>query len=151
MRTVRRADRGGIADMPGVYEGRGSVPGGSRSGGGIAGHCAGAFDHSGNGREYQRSHDGNFEHCRQAGKEGITVEFIRFIFSSFWIWLGFTLAAALILNQTAELIKAIRPTKHIDAYRIGDRWHFQIERADKKDIEMMMKQAENSGERGDDE
>jgi hypothetical protein len=79
------------------------------------------------------------------------VEFIRFIFSSFWIWLGFTLAAALILNQTAELIKAIRPTKHIDAYRIGDRWHFQIERASKEDIEMMMKQAADSGERDGDE
>lgn len=41
----------------------------------------------------------------------MTVDFIRFIFSSFWIWVGFALLIVMIGNAIAEVIKAIRGPK----------------------------------------
>ena len=35
---------------------------------------------------------------------------LRFIFSSFWIWLGFTTLVAVVLKYLVDAIKAIRNT-----------------------------------------
>lgn len=45
-------------------------------GGGIAGHCAGAFHHGRHRHEYSGSNDRNFEHSRQIGrwKEQMKIE-----------------------------------------------------------------------------
>lgn len=67
------------------------------------------------------------------------MEFLRFIFSSFWIWLGFVLLVALIAQQAVEMVKAIRPPKRAEAYRIGTRWQIKIEGATRKDIAEVMR------------
>ena len=64
------------------------------------------------------------------------MEFIRFILSGFWTWAGF-----LILIVAAEVIKAIRPARKIEAYRIGERWHVQIEGARPGDVSETLKAA----------
>jgi hypothetical protein len=40
------------------------------------------------------------------------MEFIRFIFSSFWVWAGFVIIIATAGNAIAEIIKAFRTPKH---------------------------------------
>nr|DAY07885.1 MAG TPA: hypothetical protein [Caudoviricetes sp.] len=52
-----------------MYESGGSVGGGSHRGGGIAGHSAGSFDHSGDRHQHSGRNDRYFEHSRQAGQE----------------------------------------------------------------------------------
>lgn len=60
---------------------------------------------------------------------------ITFVFSGFWVWLGFVILVGLVLQQVVEMIKAIRTKKQVEAYRIGERWHFKITGASKADIE----------------
>ena len=57
------------------------------------------------------------------------MEFIRFILSGFWTWAGFLILIVAAGNAAAEVIKAIHPPRKIEAYRIGERWHVQIEGA----------------------
>lgn len=54
------------------------------------------------------------------------MEFLRFIFSSFWVWLGATTTvwgvAAIVIGGIAELVKAYKPeTRRVETYRDGDR------------------------------
>ena len=39
---------------------------------------------------------------------------LRFIFSSFWIWLGFTTLVAVVLKYLVDAIKAIRNTRNVE-------------------------------------
>ena len=55
------------------------------------------------------------------------MEFIRFILSGFWTWGGFLILLVAAGNAAAEIVKAICPRRKIDAYRIGERWHVQID------------------------
>lgn len=41
---------------------------------------------------------------------------LRFIFSSFWIWLGFTTLVAVVLKYLVDAIKAIRNTRNVKIY-----------------------------------
>lgn len=43
------------------------------------------------------------------------MEFIRFIFSSFWIWLGFLILIAATGNAVAQIVREIRGKKGGDA------------------------------------
>ena len=60
---------------------------------------------------------------------------LRFIFSSFWIWLGFTTLAAVVLKYLVEAIKAIRNTRNVKIYTFesGNRT-VEIENATKADV-----------------
>ena len=69
------------------------------------------------------------------------MEFIRFILSGFWTWAGFLILIVAAGNAAAEVIKAIRPARKIEAYRIGERWHVQIEGARRGDVAEMLKAA----------
>ncbi len=55
------------------------------------------------------------------------MEFLRFIFSSFWVWLGFMLMISTIGGGVIELVKTCKRNRKVTAYRIGQRWHVQIE------------------------
>ena len=48
------------------------------------------------------------------------MEFLRFIFSSFWVWLGFVVLVAAAGGAVVEIVKAIRPARKIAVYRTGD-------------------------------
>ena len=57
------------------------------------------------------------------------MEFLRFIFSSFWVWLGFFILLSMIGGGVIELMKACKRNRKVTGYRIGQRWHVQIENA----------------------
>ena len=59
---------------------------------------------------------------------------LRFIFSSFWIWLGFTTLVAVVLKYLVDAIKAIRNTRNVKIYTFenGNRT-VEIENATKAD------------------
>lgn len=54
------------------------------------------------------------------------MQFIQFIFSGFWVWLGFVVLAVLIGNCIVDAIKAARVPKKVTAYRAGDRLHIEL-------------------------
>lgn len=60
---------------------------------------------------------------------------LRFIFSSFWIWLGFTTLVAVVLKYLVDAIKAIRNTRNVNIYTFenGNRT-VEIENATKADV-----------------
>lgn len=61
------------------------------------------------------------------------MEFLRFIFSSFWVWAGFLVLVAVVLNGAVELVKACKQNRKITAYRIGERYHVTVENANRRD------------------
>ena len=69
------------------------------------------------------------------------MEFIRFILSGFWTWAGFLILLVAVGNAAAEVIKAIRPPRKIEAYRIGERWRVQIEGTRPADVAETLKAA----------
>ena len=60
---------------------------------------------------------------------------LRFIFSSFWIWLGFITLVAVVLKYLVDAIKAIRNTRNVKIYTFenGNRT-VEIENATKADV-----------------
>lgn len=60
---------------------------------------------------------------------------LRFIFLSFWIWLGFTTLVAVVLKYLVDAIKAIRNTRNAKIYTFenGNRT-VEIENATKADV-----------------
>lgn len=76
------------------------------------------------------------------------MEFIRFILSGFWTWAGFLILLVAAGNAAAEIVKAICPRRKIDAYRIGERWHVQIEGARRGDISETLKAAGTADDTG---
>lgn len=61
------------------------------------------------------------------------MEFLRFIFSSFWVWAGLLVLVVAVLNGAAELVKALKPKRSMTAYRIGGRWKIDIDGANIRD------------------
>ena len=79
------------------------------------------------------------------------MEILRFIFSSFWVWLGFIILAVILGGGLVELVKACKRNRKVTAYQIGERWHVEIENATEKDAHHVMISAAygpNGEERG---
>lgn len=74
------------------------------------------------------------------------MEIIRFVLSNFWVWLGAVILILAIGQAAAEVIKAIHPPRKIEAYRIGERWHVQIEGARPGDVSEALKAAGTADE-----
>lgn len=69
------------------------------------------------------------------------MEFLRFIFSSFWVWLGFVVLVAAAGGAVVEIVKAIRPARKIAVYRTGDVVRVEVEVAGRGDIPAAVKAA----------
>ena len=76
------------------------------------------------------------------------MEFLRFIFSSFWVWAGFLVLVAVVLNGAAELVKACKRNRKITAYRIGERYHVTVENATRKDAAEAVRLQGGEGKEG---
>ena len=63
------------------------------------------------------------------------MEFLRFIFSSFWVWLGFVILLSMIGGGVIELVKVCRRNRKVTGYRIDERWHIEIEDASAADVQ----------------
>ena len=61
------------------------------------------------------------------------MEFLRFIFSGFWVWLGFVILTAMVGGGVIKLVKACKRNRKVEGYRIGERWHIEIENASAED------------------
>lgn len=60
---------------------------------------------------------------------------LRFIFSSFWIWLGFTTLVAVVLKYLVDAIKALRNARVVRIYRFDNgQQKIEIENATNKDV-----------------
>lgn len=62
------------------------------------------------------------------------MEFLRFIFSSFWVWLGFVILVAMVGGVLVTLVKACKRNRKVMGRYIGERW-VKIENASEKDVQ----------------
>lgn len=69
------------------------------------------------------------------------MEFLRFIFSSFWVWLGFVVLVAAAGVAVVEIVKTIHPARKIAVYRMGDVVRVEVEGAGRRDIPAAVKAA----------
>ena len=63
------------------------------------------------------------------------MEFLRFIFSSFWVWLGFVILVSMIGGGVIELVKACRRNRKVTVVRMGRSNHTTIENATKDEAQ----------------
>ena len=70
------------------------------------------------------------------------MEVLRFIFSSFWVWLGAVVLIAAAVEAVAGIIKAIRQPRKITVHRAGDIVRAEVEGAGSRDIEAAFREAE---------
>jgi hypothetical protein len=66
------------------------------------------------------------------------MELIGFIFSSFWVWLGFVILLSMFGGGVIELVKVCKRNRKVTAYQIGSRWHVEIENASGDDVRGVM-------------
>lgn len=61
------------------------------------------------------------------------MEFLQFVFSSFWVWLGFVIMLLMIGGGLIELVKACKRGRKITVVRTGKSVHTTIENATKEE------------------
>ena len=61
--------------------------------------------------------------------------FLRFIFSSFWVWLGFVVLVCVVGGVVVTVVKTCKHSRKITTYRVGERWYITVEEASKEDVE----------------
>lgn len=66
------------------------------------------------------------------------MELIRFIFSGFWVWLGFVILVSLVGGGVIELVRACKRGREVTAYRLGERWHVTVKNASAADVQNMV-------------
>ena len=76
------------------------------------------------------------------------MDFIRFIFSGFWTWLGFLIMIGAVGEIVVNIAKTAHTPRKIEAYRIGNRWHVQIDGAHRGDISEIMNNADKQSNVG---
>ena len=63
------------------------------------------------------------------------MEFLRFVFSSFWVWLGFIILVSVAGSGVIELVKACRRNRKVTVVRMGRSIHTTIENATKDEAQ----------------
>lgn len=76
------------------------------------------------------------------------MEFLRFIFSSFWVWLGFMLLVSMVGGGVIELVKVCKRGRRISGYRVGQRWKLDVENASAADVQHAFISVEYAPEEG---
>lgn len=78
------------------------------------------------------------------------MEFIRFIFSSFWVWFGFFLLIFVLGGIILSLVKELRKGKTIRVYPLETGGQgATIERATKADVKWVVKYIKGETEEGE--
>lgn len=73
------------------------------------------------------------------------MEFIKFIFSSVWIWLGFFAILVFVLSGIASIIKAVKHDKKISVFPDKDGGQTAvIENATLADVQWVVEHAKNA-------
>lgn len=71
------------------------------------------------------------------------MEFIRFIFSSSWVWMGFIVLVLSVAGAAAEIIKAAKQNRKVAVYRVGDVKRVEIENATRGDVTAALRKDKN--------
>ena len=67
------------------------------------------------------------------------MEFLKFIFSSPWIWLGFLILVCCVLKYTVDLVSALRAKRKVHTFKTSDgSWQVLVENATHNDVEAAM-------------
>lgn len=67
------------------------------------------------------------------------MEFLKFIFSSPWIWLGFLILVCCVLKYMVDLVSALRAKRKVHTFKTSDgSWQVLVENATHNDIEAAM-------------
>ena len=67
------------------------------------------------------------------------MEFLKFIFSSPWIWLGFLILVCCVLKYTVDLVSALRAKRKAHTFKTSDgSWQVLVENATHNDVEAAM-------------
>lgn len=69
------------------------------------------------------------------------MEFLFFIFSSFWVWLGFVVLIVATGEAVAGIVKEFQQKRKIAVYRTGDVVRVEVENAARGDISAAVKAA----------
>lgn len=64
------------------------------------------------------------------------MEFLKFIFSSPWIWLGFLILVCCVLKYAVDLVNALRAKRKVHTFKTSDgSWQVLVENATHNDVE----------------
>ena len=67
------------------------------------------------------------------------MEFLKFIFSSPWIWLGFLILGCCVLKYMVDLVSALRAKRKVHTFKTSDgSWQVLVENATHNDVEAAM-------------
>lgn len=67
------------------------------------------------------------------------MEFLKFIFSSPWIWLGFLILVCCVLKYMVDLVSALRAKRKVHTFKTSDgSWQVLVENASHNDVEAAM-------------
>lgn len=67
------------------------------------------------------------------------MEFLKFIFSSPWIWLGFLILVCCVLKYAVDLVSALRAKRKVHTFKTSDgSWQVLVENATHNDVEAAM-------------
>ena len=67
------------------------------------------------------------------------MEFLKFIFSSPWIWLGFLILVCCVLKYTVDLVSALHAKRKVHTFKTSDgSWQVLVENATHNDVEAAM-------------
>lgn len=63
------------------------------------------------------------------------MEFLRFVFSGFWVWLGFMLLVSMVGGGVIELAEACKRGRKVTVVKMGASVHTTIENATKDEAQ----------------
>lgn len=67
------------------------------------------------------------------------MEFLKLIFSSPWIWLGFLILVCCVLKYAVDLVNALRAKRKVHTFKTSDgSWQVLVENATHNDVEAAM-------------
>lgn len=67
------------------------------------------------------------------------MEFLKFIFSILWIWLGFLILVCCVLKYAVDLVNALRAKRKVHTFKTSDgSWQVLVENATHNDVEAAM-------------
>ena len=67
------------------------------------------------------------------------MEFLKYVFSSPWIWLGFLILVCCVLKYMVDLVSALRAKRKVHTFKTSDgSWQVLVENATHNDVEAAM-------------
>lgn len=72
------------------------------------------------------------------------MDFFRFIFSSFWTWLGFAILACGAASSIVETAKTFRRGRRVSISKTGQGWRIAVDNATDADVLAALREGRNT-------